>query len=304
MKAIRTDEDVQRELLKRRQFLTTAGGAGVAAAAAFLLPGKANAVAPAQLDNTSGDTAEQILTAALIAEDLATVFYYNGLRGMVIEDPSLAGPGGTANKISSTGNAGNVSYLKAALIEEGTHATLFRNLLNSNVPSSDPYQTFYFPTGTFDTLGAFTSMLNALEDAFIGAYLAATLEFAQMATDSRANGVRQPRATGGYYGAHELQWFSQVCASILGVEAEHRVLGRDLSNTVPPNQYVYEQTDGIATVFNGSASAVAALTPFLAAGSGLTAYSLHDAVSGSQSYKIAISGTALPPQPPARGDGQ
>ena len=67
MKAIRTDADVQNVLLQRRQFMTKAGGAGLAAAAAFMLPGKANAVAPAQLDNTSGDTAAQIMTAALIA---------------------------------------------------------------------------------------------------------------------------------------------------------------------------------------------------------------------------------------------
>ncbi len=42
------------------------------------------------------DTANQIFQAAVIAEDLATTFYYNGLVGTVIMDPALAGPGGTA----------------------------------------------------------------------------------------------------------------------------------------------------------------------------------------------------------------
>ena len=52
------------------------------------------------------DTVAQIATAALIAEDLATTFYYNGLVGGVITDPNLAGPGGTADNVGSGGNPG------------------------------------------------------------------------------------------------------------------------------------------------------------------------------------------------------
>jgi hypothetical protein len=38
-------------------------------------------------------------------------FYYNGLVGGVIQDPNLAGPGGSADNVSSSGNAGNVVAL-------------------------------------------------------------------------------------------------------------------------------------------------------------------------------------------------
>ena len=65
------------------------------------------------------DTPSQIFTAALVAEDLATTFYYNGLVGGVIQDPNLAGPGGTANDPNPTdSNPGNVNYLQAALYQD------------------------------------------------------------------------------------------------------------------------------------------------------------------------------------------
>jgi hypothetical protein len=288
------------ELLQRRSFLTKAGGVGLAAAAAMMLPAKGMAETPsgATLDNTSGDTAVQIITAALIAEDLATTFYYNGLRGEVMQDPALAGPGGTATKPSKTSDIGNILYLRAALTEEANHATLLRTTLSTAPWSSDPYQTFYFPTGSFDTISAFTSLLDSLENAFIGAYLAATLEFAQMATDSRAHDVAQVNPLGGYYSAPELQRFSQIAASIMGVESEHRALGRVISNAPPTaNELNYEQLGGIATVYNGSASAVAALTPFLTAGSGMTAFSLHEAIAGVQGYGLTTTTGSYPPMP-------
>jgi hypothetical protein len=297
------------ELFQRRRFLTRAGGVGLAAAAAMILPtkGMAASTTPASddmLDNTSGDTAAEILTAALIAEDLATTFYYNGLRGPVIQDPALAGPGGSAkNPSPTTGNPGNVQYLQAALAEEAQHATTLRAKLTNKSWTNDPVQTFYLPTGCFDTLSAFTGVLDALENAFIGAYLAAIIEFAEMATDSRANDIRQVNPLGGYYGARQLQWFSQFSASIMGIECEHRVLGRVISNSNPANQFNFEQTDGIATVYNGSASAVAALTPFLAPGSGLTGYSLHTAIAAVHNDGIATTGI-YPPMPPARSDFQ
>jgi len=99
----------------RRSFLTkTSGFVGMTAAAAFIgaAPGfakqhwmrDADDQDSDDRDNTSGDTAQQIFTAALIAEDLATTFYYNGLTGMVITDPNLAGTGGMATNVASNGN--------------------------------------------------------------------------------------------------------------------------------------------------------------------------------------------------------
>jgi hypothetical protein len=247
-------------------------------------------------DNTSGDTAQQIFTAALIAEDLASTFYYNGLTGMVIMDPNLAATGGTAIKVASNGNEGNVEYVRAALSEEIMHADLLRSLIGGKNPANDPVQTFYFPTGTFDTLNPFVGILDALENAFIGAYLNAAIEFAQMAADTKAGIAHQLDSMGKRYTSSNLEYFAQVAASILGIESEHRVLGRVISNTNPANQLCYEQTDGLTSVYNGSHSAVVALTPFLTSGSGKTAYSLQAALQGSAAVSLPCTGA--PPAPP------
>jgi Ferritin-like domain len=289
------------ELMKRRSFVTKAGFLGLGAAAATLLassPLRARGLAQPEsgkLDNLSGDTAQEIFTAALIAEHLATTFYYNGLIGPVITDPNLAGTGGTATNVAPNGNLGNVDYLRAALSEEIAHADLLRSLIGGTSPSGDPVQTFYFPNGCFDTLKPFTQLLNALEMAFIGAYLNAVLEFSAMAADTKSGLAFQTNATGGQYTSPELEYFAEVASSIMGIEAEHRVLGRVISNTNPANQYKYEQTDNLISVYNGKHSAVAALSPFLGASSGFTAYSLQTALAGAPNVTIATFGGPPPP---------
>jgi hypothetical protein len=284
--------------LPRRSFVTRAGLVGLSAAAAAFLPGtpvRAEEFDCNDLDNLSGDTAQEVFTAALIAEDLASTFYYNGLIGPVIMDPNLAGPGGSANSVTSAGNLGNVQYFQAALSEEIAHANLLRALISKTSSSTDPVQTFYLPTGTFDTLGAFTGVLDALENAFIGAYLNAAIEFAQMAVDAKGYGHRQRDANGKPYKTTDLEYFAQVAASIMGIESEHRVLGRVVSNTNPANNLNYEQTDGLTSVYNGKKSAVVALTPFLAPGPGLTAYSLQTALADAGTVSIATHGEPPPP---------
>jgi hypothetical protein len=137
--------------LPRRSFMTRAGLMGLTVAAAAFLPGtpvRADSDDRRNLDNLSGDTAQEIFTAALIAEDLASTFYYNGLIGPVIMDPNLAGPGGSANNVTSAGNMGNVQYFQAALSEEIAHANLLRAFISKTSSSTDPVQTFYLPTGT------------------------------------------------------------------------------------------------------------------------------------------------------------
>jgi hypothetical protein len=286
----------------RRRFLTAAGVTGLSAAAALLVPGKASAAdlddrhREDDLDNLSRDTAAEIFTAALIAEDLATTFYYNGLIGPVIQDPNLAGPGGSATNVTSNGNLGNVNYLQAALSEEIQHADLLRSLLGGKSAGGDPVKTFYLPTGCFSSLSTFTAVLDALENAFIGAYLEATIEFAQMASDTRIGCNRQKNPVGGYFESRNLEYFAQVSASIMGIESEHRVLGRVISNTNPANQLNYEQTDGLTSVYNGKHSAVSALTPFLAPGAGLTAYSFSTAIDDASSVSIPTTGS-LPAAP-------
>ncbi len=276
----------------RRRFLRAGGIAGIGVAATTLIGGASAAAAQSLTQaGTSGvqdpvtkDTPAEIFTAALIAEDLATTFYYNGLVGPVIQDPNLAGPGGTATHVTSAGNLGNVDYLRAALSEEIAHANLFRALLGISAPAKDPVQTFYFPAGVFDTLAPFIATLEALENAFIGAYLNAIIEFARMATVA---------GKGSNYTWEQLTYYSEVAGSILGVESEHRVLGRVISNSNPANNRNYEEPDGIYSVYNGAHSAVVALTPFLTASTG-PAYSFADAIANASSVSQPVGG-GLPP---------
>lgn len=285
-------EAVAQSQLERRRFLKQAGvfGFGAAATTLTLINGTTafaeSTQEKAQEKAQAMDTVKEIFTAALIAEDLATTFYYNGLIGAVIEDPNLAGPGGSANHVSSSGDAGNVNYLQAALSEEIAHANLFRSLLGIGSASQDPVQTFYFPARTFDTLASFTALLDALENAFIGAYLNAIQEFSVKSAMTRRDDDRK-KVDG--YSAEQLDYFSKVSASIMGIEAEHRVLGRVISNSNPANNLAYEQTDGLNAVYNGPKSAVAALTPFLTSSTG-PGYSLATALAHQGSVSLPVTG--------------
>ena len=273
----------------RRKFLRNAGALGLGVAAS-LSAGTAlaeSAQERAQEIEQSKDTVKEIFTAALIAEDLASTFYFNGLVGSVIQDDALAGPGGTATNVTPAGDFGNVQYIRAALAEEISHASLFRSLLGISDASKDPVQTFYFPSGSFDTLGPFLALLDALENAFIGAYMNAIQEFATMSSRLRILGFLEGNEQ--KYTAEQLDYFAKVAASIMGVECEHRVLGRDIGEMTPANNRLYESTDGINAVFNGPNSAVAALTPFLTPSTG-PAYSLGFALANQSAVAGTVSG--------------
>jgi hypothetical protein len=79
--------------VNRRSFLKNAGTATAAAAAMGMASPKTLFAASGSAVPASPDTPTEIFTAALVAEDLAITFYYNGLVGKVIQDPNLAGPG-------------------------------------------------------------------------------------------------------------------------------------------------------------------------------------------------------------------
>ena len=280
--------------LDRRRFFRQAGMLGFGAAAAGLMPTAAFAEAESAAEREqereqAKDTVKQIFTAALIAEDLATTFYYNGLIGEVIEDPNLAGEGGSATHLTPAGNFGNVAYIRAALTEEIAHANLLRSLLGIADAGHDPVQTFYFPAGSFNTLAAFTGLLDALENAFIGAYLNAIQELAAKAAYVRAKGERDHDDSDSKYSAEQLEYFAKVAASIMGIECEHRVLGRVISNSNPANNLNYEQTDGLNAVYNGPKSAVAALTPFLTPSTG-PAYTFAAAIAGQSAVSEPVGG--------------
>ena len=276
----------------RRKFLSQAGLLGLGVAATGLAAGTPAARAQSSSTPTQ-DTVKEIVTAILIAEDLATTFYYNALIGAVIQDPNLAGPGGTATNVSANGNMPNVVYLRGALTEEISHATLARTILGYPSAAGDPYQTFYFGAGTFTTLSTFVATLEALENAFIGAYLNAIQEFITKAVTGQGGYYTDPDGT--QYSSQELLYFAKVAASIMGVECEHRVLGLVITNTDLPNDRNYQMLDGLHSVYNGSTSAVAALTPFLTPSTG-TGYSLATALAGQGSVSIAVPNTD-PPAP-------
>jgi hypothetical protein len=268
--------------LDRRKLFRQAGMFGFGAAVAGLALKGTPAKAQANTYQVS-DTVAELFTAFLIAEDLATTFYYNGLIGGVIQDPNLAGPGGTATHVTPMGNAGNVNYLQAALVQEIDHANYFRT---SKGAASDPYQSFYFPAGTFSTLAGFLPILNALENAFIGAYLTLIQELAY-----KASAAQTGMLSGGdaKYSAKEYTSFAAVASSILGVESEHRVLGRVIGNENPANNLICEQTDGLTSIYNGPSSAVVALTPFLGASASFSLQtSLATALANYQSVVLSI----------------
>jgi hypothetical protein len=286
--------------LNRRRFLTGLGAAGAVAGATLVSGCGASSMAKAQSPSTT-DTVQQIFTAALIAEDLAITMYYNALVGGVIQDPNLAGTGGSATNVTANGQLDNVGYLRGALAEEMSHADLLRTQLNIAASTSDPVQTFYFPTGTFDTLAGFFPIIIALETAFIAAYMTAVEEFGLMLGNVSPYSSTQMNATGTAYTPANLASFAKICAAILGVEAEHRTLARSIPPppsfsgiaNFPADDACYESTDTLQSVYNGMNSAAAALAPFLSSSSGTTAYSLQTALNGAASVQLACTG--MPP---------
>jgi hypothetical protein len=271
----------------RRNFLVGAGMFGLGAATSALVAGCSNNNAAPVQAATAADSATQILTAALIAESLAITTYYTALNTAgVIQDPNLAGTGGTALNVT-TGSQINVAYLQGALLEEVAHAQLLRSLLGlptngSGDAAAGVPQTFYYPTGTFGSLSGFLPVLVALETAFIGAYMTAVEEFASMAAGYNGFSTSQSVA-GSTLTQADLILYAKVCSSILGVESEHRALVRGIPNVsiampnyaglnlIPANNENYEITDGLTGLLvsvsgSSSTTAGAALGPFIASG--------------------------------------
>jgi hypothetical protein len=289
-----TKENLIPNGVNRRSFLTGATMFGLGAATTAIVGGCSSSGMMA-ITNVSAaastDSAANILTAALIAESLAITTYYTALSSQgVITDPNLAGPGGTATNISSTGSAINVAYLQGALLQEVSHAQTLRSLLglptngSGDTAASVP-QTFYFPAGTFDSLTNFLPVLIALETAFIGAYMTAVEEFASMAASFNGFSSTQadPSKTGSNLTQADLILYAKVASSILGVESEHRALVRGIPsvtlsspnyagmNLIPANNVNYESDAGLTGLIvsvSGSSdtTAAAALGPFISSG--------------------------------------
>jgi hypothetical protein len=291
-----------RAVVDRRRLLKGAvlGGLGLAAArcagsgqhvqaATPTAPPPPPAAAPA-----GADSVQMIFTGALIAEDLATTFYYHGLTGEVIQDLTLAGPQGSATDVS--GSLGNVGYLRAALAEEIAHADLMRQLIGragTAGAAGDPVQTFYFPAGSFDDITTFLSTLDALESAFIGAYLAAVRELSSMAARLAPLDSPQLDPSGNAYTPAQLVYFTEAAAAIMGVEAEHRAMGRVIGKVIPATDLCYEQRAGVHNVYSATGSAVAALQPFVKPGAkdfDTRGHSLQAARRGAKAVMLPCKG--------------
>ena len=129
-------------------------------------------------------------------------------------------------------------YLQAALDEERNHLNFLR-AQGAAAPPTD----FRFPAAAFDDLPTFLALLDTLENAFIGAYLVAIQRLTQLG---------QPL-------------LAQTAAQILGVEAEHRILGRIIAGATPANDLSLERA-----AYGCLSEVVAALMPFLQGNDGFT----------------------------------
>jgi hypothetical protein len=227
----------QEQGLDRRSFLgrgAIAGAGAVAGATAVqaLIPSFAAAAASGP---TSGDVA--IVGAAEIAEALAVTTYTNIIDRATFFKHLPADDQG---------------YLRAARQEEMSHYLLEQSVTGKPAAAT----TFYYPHKMFHDAHTTLSVLVALEDAFIAAYLVGVRNFST--ADLRVTAAR-----------------------IMGIESDHRTLARVLGGDVarrdggpierltglqgkaeridPPNNNGYERTLGWTSID----SAVTALTPFI-----------------------------------------
>ena len=183
-----------------------------------------NAVGNSNVDQTvppatTASCAESVVTilaSAAVAEAIGITFYYGGIQA------------GFFAQLSQP----QQWYLQAALDEERQHL----NFLLQNGASAPPTQ-FFFPSTAFTDRATFLTLLEQLENLFIGAYLTAMQRFTQLGEPLLA----------------------EIAGQILGVEAEHRVLGRVISGQTLPNNLALARAS-----FTCLSDAVAALQPFIA----------------------------------------
>jgi hypothetical protein len=212
----------------RRDFFTStaklAGASVLGAAGIGLLQTTAARAATGQ--SASSDTVQDILNIAATAENLAITFYYQALRSEFLPD------------VHSTAN---LNYFQAALSQEYEH------LMFLEQAGGTPLATqFYFPDNMFSHENVFFPTASTLEDYFISAYIAATLDF----SGAYSSGITTANPT-----------LIGVAAQIAGVESEHRALLRVAYNQNPPNNRIVESA--LLTSVQG---AVGPLTPFLSSG--------------------------------------
>jgi hypothetical protein len=213
-------------LSSRRGFLASSAALLGGGALLAVLPKAAGAQGTGSIG--CAESVEDIVTIAAVAEALATTFYFNGVT----------------RRVGRRLDEADLVYFKAALAQEKDHLDL---LLGAGARKDDVPGTFYFQEGTFSGVEEFTTVLLALEEAFIGAYAAAIERFCEL-------------GEGG---------LAKLASRILGVEAEHRALGRDVAGKRVPNNLCLERAP-----FTCVSEAADALAPFLSDGPGKTAFKM------------------------------
>ena len=248
--------------LSRRQFLLglTLSAAGImipTSVATFAQPPRALA-SLAEAGIPCAETAQNVLDMAATAEALAICLYQR----------VISTPGGLFSRL----RADQQGYLRLALDEEQFHYTY---LLGRG---AQPLATkFYFPNNSFGFSGfaAFLAAMDAIETASVGLYLAAARRLAELG---------QPVLT-------------EIAAQILGVEAEHRAIGRELAQNAPPppNNLCFEPATAACVIW-----AFDAFQPFLNAGTNSEGpFDLPD----SAAVAAAVGSFTCTPAPAATATG-
>ena len=193
----------------RRALLKGAAIGGVGLALGGLKAGTALA--------DSGESLQSIINVALTAELLAVTTYGNAIANF----KQLGFDDGTGV---------NLGYLVGALAAESDHVSVLQLLGGQPLAS-----TFSYPAGAkmFSDGPTFAATLEALETAFVAAYMAAVKEGAAAGRPDVA----------------------QLASRFMAVEAEHRVNARNLANLIPSNNSSFE-----ARLFDTVGQAATALT--------------------------------------------
>lgn len=233
-------EETQRTRSGRGAFIKGMALAGLGAISTLpLLPAPVDAQADASTP-ACGESVRSLLSTALIAEHVATTFYYAGLTSFgVMHNQALGGSSTDPNNpgLPPNGSPGHVRYLQAALDAEAKHAALL-----AQAGAISPHTRFYFPPTTFATMGntlnrgSFLGVMDVLETLLMGLYIAASADLMH---------ARR----------HDL---ALLTAQMMGVEAEHRTLGRVIANVTPANSLTLEQAP-----FGCADEAAMTLQPFL-----------------------------------------
>jgi hypothetical protein len=166
----------------RAQFLRQAGGGGLALIAGGSLLGLAQGTAFAA--TSSGDVA--IAKLAATAELLAIDFYTKALASKQLK-------------------GSEASYLGAALGNEQAHYAALKAVLGSAAPSG---LKFKYPAGAFASRHSIGTLGEALETAFVGAYMGAV-------TSLKSDALKSVAAEIGACESRHLSVLSNIAANMI-----------------------------------------------------------------------------------------